>query len=279
MNQSNSITNLSKALLDAQMMMEPIVSDANNPFYHSKYPSAGQIVPKVNKALNHENLVFTIMPDYEFGISALLVHVPSGEWIQSTVVMPFAPGEKTPNVAQMYGAILTYMTRRINLSIMNVVADEDDDGNSAGPQAKEVAAKPATAKPAVPPVQYTRADAEKDKMVKLDKNLTLAAVGNMQPSDKIRAILLDIISSWGDKPKDASVAQRNMLAIVLREIMPDQDVRHKVCGAIFKTELYSDVPGDQIVAMINWLNLKKDEAGHNKPDADRMKELLEVALQ
>jgi hypothetical protein len=277
MNKSDSITNLSKALLDAQMMMEPIVSDANNPFYHSKYPSAGQVVPKVNKALNHENLVLTIMPDYEFGISALLVHVPSDEWIQSTVVMPFAPGEKTPNVAQMYGAILTYMTRRINLSIMNVVADEDDDGNSAGPQAKEVAAKPA-AKPAAPPVQYTRADAEKDKMVKLDKNLTLAAIGNMQPSDKIRAVLLDIIAAW-DKPKDASKDQRIMLGIVLREIMPDQDVRHKVCGAIFKTELFSDVPGDQIVAMINWLQLVKDQAGHNKPHADRIKELLEVALQ
>jgi len=176
------------------------------------------------------------------------------------------------------------------ISLLNLatgdIRDDADGSNAEVEKTKQLAEKkagttqappPAASKPVPPALQYTRADAEKDKMLKLDKNMTLAAVGNMSAADRIRAVLLDIASSWGESKKTASKAQREMLALVLREMMPDADIRHAVCGDIFKTELFSDVPGEMIVAMIDFLNLRKDELGHNKPNVDRAKEIYAIA--
>ena len=50
MNKSNSIKNIAFALLQAQKDLEPILLNATNPYFKSKYPDAGQVTEKVNKA-------------------------------------------------------------------------------------------------------------------------------------------------------------------------------------------------------------------------------------
>lgn len=136
MNKSESITELSKALVKFHSVMGKVSKDAKNPFYKNKYASLSNIIEAVNKPLNDNGLSVVQMPCNE-GLTTMLVH-ESGEWISSTSSTPV----KDETDPQKLGSAITYARRYALGAILSLNIDEDDDGQSASTPPKKQAAPP-----------------------------------------------------------------------------------------------------------------------------------------
>ena len=123
---SPTIQNLSKALMLFQVKIDTIKFDSNNPFFKSKYASLTHILESIKDALIECNLVISQFPTGENGLTTILMHTESGEWLSSTYYMQ--PEKNTP---QAHGSVVTYQRRYCIQSILNLCFDEDDDGNTA----------------------------------------------------------------------------------------------------------------------------------------------------
>jgi hypothetical protein len=144
MNKSESITELSKALVKFHSEMGKVSKDAKNPFYKNKYASLSNIIEAVNKPLNSNGLSIVQMPCIE-GLTTMLVH-ESGEWISSTSSTPV----KDETDPQKLGSAITYARRYALGAILSLNIDEDDDGQQAStPNKQAPVSKPA-------PVQKTK---------------------------------------------------------------------------------------------------------------------------
>jgi hypothetical protein len=125
MNKSESITELSKALVKFHSEMGKVSKDAKNPFYKNKYASLSNIIEAVNVPLNDNGLSIVQMPCNE-GLTTMLVH-SSGEWISSTSSTPV----KDSTDPQKLGSAITYARRYALGAILSLNIDEDDDGQKA----------------------------------------------------------------------------------------------------------------------------------------------------
>jgi uncharacterized protein (DUF3820 family) len=120
---------LAKALHAFQKAAPPIHLDSTNPHFHNRYVSLSGVVAAIRPPLNKQGLVFTQLPCLLDGVPALrtsIIHAESGDEISD--VMPLTVSKAD---AQGYGSALTYARRYALLSILGLVADEDDDANSA----------------------------------------------------------------------------------------------------------------------------------------------------
>ena len=125
---SPDITEISKALIRVQRVIEGAKKDSVNPFHKSKYADLTSVwnaarVPLVENGL----AVVQGLGSTEQGwptITTMLVH-ESGQWIRDTLTME--PKEKTP---QGVGSAITY-GRRYALSAIVGISPEDDDGETA----------------------------------------------------------------------------------------------------------------------------------------------------
>lgn len=127
MNKSESIGNISKALLKAQKAIKAALKDATNPHFKSKYADLSSVVDAVKGPLNDNGISFLQgVEDAENGVAVetMLLH-ESGEWLSSTIRIPASKQD-----AQGYGSACTY-ARRYGLQAMCGVPAEDDDGNAA----------------------------------------------------------------------------------------------------------------------------------------------------
>ena len=128
---SDKITNLAKAMLKVQKTIRPAYKDKLNDFTHSRYATLNSVMDACSEALINAGIWVTQYPvPVENGSSSLglvtkLVHAESGEWQESTIVMPLAKADP-----QAYGSALTY-ARRYGLSSMIGLVTEDDDANMA----------------------------------------------------------------------------------------------------------------------------------------------------
>lgn len=124
---------LGKAMLAFQNDPPHIALDATNPHYHSKFASLPGVIAAVRPAMNKHGLVVTQLPTVtDDGAAALetrLIHAESGEEIAST--MPLALEKPGP---QGQASAITYARRIALLSMLGLVGDEDDDGNTAQPR-------------------------------------------------------------------------------------------------------------------------------------------------
>jgi len=147
MQTSENIQSVVEALLKAQAEFEVLSKSSNNPFFHSKYVALPDLVKEVNPVLAKHGLGITQLVSNVNGADALtttLFH-SSGQFISSTAMLHLVK-----NDPQAHGSAITYMRRYAYMSILGLVADEDDDGNAASqaPAAKSTYSKPATARPA-----------------------------------------------------------------------------------------------------------------------------------
>jgi len=254
MNKSNSIKNIATALLQAQKDLEPILLNATNPYFKSKYPDAGQVTEKVNKALHNNELVFTCLPSTHSemegtaSFSFLLLHAATGEWIESETVLPLGDNK---NIAHAFGALMTYVIRRTNLSLMNVVGEEDDDANSLSKShfvsernnghhiLKEIKAKDLE--------EETSSDNNKD----ISKGVMIGAM----------------LKQAAETAKPANQKQRMLLSSLLHDVFPDNAVRQQVCRDIYDTSTWSKVPDEMVMATLNWMKptLDSDDKQYNIP--------------
>lgn len=124
MEKSEKITELFKALSLFHVKMDKVKKDASNPFFHSKYASLENILDAIREPLQECELEFTQFPTGEYGLCTLLVHIPSGQYLQDCYRME--PQKKDPQGA---GSVITYQRRYAITAILCINVETDDDGN------------------------------------------------------------------------------------------------------------------------------------------------------
>ena len=137
MNKSESIKDLSLALAEFHKLVGKIKKEATNPFFKSKYASLPNILEAIETPLEKAGLVFSQFPSGVNGLSTILIHSKSGEWMEDTYIMPVAK----QNDPQAVGSAITYARRYALASVLGLNVDEDDDGNAAAQPPKP---KPST---------------------------------------------------------------------------------------------------------------------------------------
>ena len=125
MKTSESIVNLTKALIKAQASMGAAVKGAKNPFYNSKYADYNSVLEVVKGPLNDNCIILlqpTIIRENKTFVETILIHAESGELISSELeVTPTK--ERDP---QSYGSAITYARRYSLQSLLSIPAEDDD---------------------------------------------------------------------------------------------------------------------------------------------------------
>ena len=144
--QSDNIGLLMEAMNRAQLKMVPAKKDSDNPFFHSKYADLATVWDAL-APFRDESLVFTHgqaeSPDGYLLLDTQITHV-SGQWIRSRIKMRLAKDDP-----QGYCAAVTYARRSALGAMTGLVAELDDDGNTASnlPAGKTYAEKYLTPAP------------------------------------------------------------------------------------------------------------------------------------
>jgi hypothetical protein len=125
MQTSESIKNLSEALVSFHKEVGKISKDSKNPFFKSKYASLSNILETIHDSLINNGLTVVQFPEGENGLTTRLCH-SSGEWMEATYSM--RPAKDDP---QGRGSAITYQRRYAIGAILSLNIDEDDDGNNA----------------------------------------------------------------------------------------------------------------------------------------------------
>lgn len=138
MNKSDSLKSIAKALSIFHVKMGKIKKDANNPFFKSKYASLSNILDQIQIPLDESGLVISQFPDGDNGMTSIIIHPESGEYMEATYNI--SPVKNDP---QAVGSAITYARRYALGAILGLNIDDDDDGNSAsGKTEKETDTRP-----------------------------------------------------------------------------------------------------------------------------------------
>lgn len=134
MKRSEQINEIAAALSKAQGAIQPAIKDAENAAFKrgekaSKYADLASVWTAIRKPLADNGLAVTQQPSIcEAGVqvTTLLMHA-SGQWIEfDPITVPMFKRD-----AHGVGSATTYGRRFAICAVAGVVADEDDDGNSA----------------------------------------------------------------------------------------------------------------------------------------------------
>jgi hypothetical protein len=125
MQTSESIKEISSALVSFHKAVGKIRKDAQNPFFKSKYASLSGILETIDEPLIANGLAIVQFPEGEHGLSTRIVH-SSGEWMEATYFM-----RPTKDDPQGLGSAITYQRRYAVGAILSLNIDEDDDANAA----------------------------------------------------------------------------------------------------------------------------------------------------
>ena len=106
MNKSDSIKALATALQLFQVKVGKIKKDAKNPFFKSTYASLSNILDAIADPLAESGLAFSQLPEGDNGLTTILIHSESGEFVESTYMMK--PVKDDP---QGRGSVITYQRR------------------------------------------------------------------------------------------------------------------------------------------------------------------------
>lgn len=125
MEKSESIKEIGKALIQFHLKVDKIKKDASNPFFKSKYASLSNIQEAVSIPLTESGLAYSQFPDGEHGLTTIIIHAESGEWMQATYKMK--PAKDDP---QGVGSVITYQKRYALAAALALTIDDDDDANT-----------------------------------------------------------------------------------------------------------------------------------------------------
>lgn len=130
MNQSETITKITEALVAAQAELGSAKKDGKNNGFNSKYATLESVIESSREILVKNKLAVVqspvASPQHLGGawLETKILHV-SGEWLSSVIFIPDGR-----NNAHGYGSAYTY-ARRFALCAMLGIIQEDDDGNDA----------------------------------------------------------------------------------------------------------------------------------------------------
>lgn len=119
---------LDEAMAKAQSKIQAAVKDKLNPHFKSRYADLASVWDACRDALTSNGVFVSQWPihaeDGRLHVVTRLAH--KGEWIKAHFSIPVGRQD-----AQGYAASLTYAKRMCLSAAVGVVADEDDDGNTA----------------------------------------------------------------------------------------------------------------------------------------------------
>lgn len=143
MKTSESIDQISKALVNAQSSMGNASKDAKNPFFKSKFADLNAIREAAIPVLNANNIMVLqpmTMIDGRTFVETVLLH-SSGQFISSMTEIVVPEAKKSD--PQAHGAAQSY-SRRYGLQSLVCIGAEDNDGEGAVERKSSVTVKPAT---------------------------------------------------------------------------------------------------------------------------------------
>lgn len=123
---------LTTKLLEIQKKGVELQKSALNPHFKSKYIPLEEVIGKVIPLLNDNGIVLLQSVGHYEGTPVLvtsLIDAETDERVETAA--PLILDKQTP---QAVGSAITYMRRYSILSLLGLVADEDDDANAATPQ-------------------------------------------------------------------------------------------------------------------------------------------------
>jgi hypothetical protein len=130
---------LATSLAKAHMEMALAEKTSENSFFHSKYADFSEVVRASRPTLSKNGIsVPQVLLDYNDAswLISRMTHT-SGQWIESRIRIKPPKGD-----IQEYGKMVTYLKRYSYGALTGVVSgDEDDDGESAVAETREVFAK------------------------------------------------------------------------------------------------------------------------------------------
>lgn len=151
---SESIKNISKALLQFQREVKNPANTAYNPFHKSKYAPLNEILNDVRPLLVKNGLSVIQSPGGDGNnveVTTFLLH-ESGEWLKSDPLVLRA--DKA--TAQGAGSAITYARRYALTAMLGISSEDDDDGNVASGKKLQDEQQPAPAKTETPEPEKPR---------------------------------------------------------------------------------------------------------------------------
>lgn len=121
---------LSEKLLEVQKQGVTLVKDARNPHFKNRYLTLEKLLDTMLPILNEKGILVLQMPatvdNGQPALTTMLVDTETGDTFDGT--MPLILQKNDP---QGVGSAITYARRYMLMSALGLVADEDDDGESA----------------------------------------------------------------------------------------------------------------------------------------------------
>lgn len=125
METSESIKNISAALVKYHAKAETVTRDRVNPHFKNDYATLDNVLDTIRPILAEVGLSILQLPVGENGLTTMLLH-ESGEFIKETYVMPSKSNDPQGN-----GSRLTYQRRYALGAFLGISTEKDDDGNAA----------------------------------------------------------------------------------------------------------------------------------------------------
>ena len=123
-NMSNK--NIYQAILQFQKNSGAVVMSAVNPRFKSKYASLTDIQKAIRQPLADAGLVIVHQLGENQTMTSSLVHAETGQSISSTYNLIVQRDDM-----QALGSAITYAKRYAVAALLDIITDEDDDGNKA----------------------------------------------------------------------------------------------------------------------------------------------------
>lgn len=117
------------ALLSVQQEAPALKKTAKNPHFGNSYVPLDAIVETLNPILHKHGLVWTTLPsvgDYGPVLDYKLTHVETGQALGGSMSLLLSKQD-----AQGQGSAITYARRYALCAVLNLVAEDDDDGERA----------------------------------------------------------------------------------------------------------------------------------------------------
>lgn len=152
MKTSESITNLTKALLIFDKEVGKVSKSETNPFFKNKYAPLPQILDEIKAPLQNSGLTVKQFPTGEHGLCTMIIHCETGEYISSEYEMK--PSKSDP---QGEGSRITYQRRYALGAVLGLNIDVDDDGNKASKVDVEKPKETPNGKPTIDEATFNKA--------------------------------------------------------------------------------------------------------------------------
>lgn len=127
---SETIINLSKALVETQKELKQPLKDAKNPFFKSEYVPLENVTEAITESATKHGLAFsqyaTTTETGNVSVGTIVFH-ESGEFIEYPPLI-LKPENTKP---QSIGSAITYAKRYSLSAVFGITSDKDDDGNKA----------------------------------------------------------------------------------------------------------------------------------------------------